>query len=98
MPTDSDAPITTNIPHRMDRLPWARWHWLVVGALGITWLLDGLEVSIVASLGPTLTHPDALHLTQSEVGLTASAYLAGSVLGALLFLISPIGRDARNGS
>ncbi|HEX6727443.1 MAG TPA: MFS transporter [Nitrospira sp.] len=69
----------------MDRLPWARWHWLVVGALGITWLLDGLEVSIVASLGPTLTHPDALYLTQSEVGLTASAYLAGSVLGALVF-------------
>ncbi len=78
-------PITTNIPQRMDRLPWARWHWLVVGALGITWLLDGLEVSIVASLGPMLTHPDTLHLTQSEVGLTASAYLAGSVLGAFVF-------------
>jgi MFS family permease len=80
-----DMPITTNIPQRMDRLPWARWHWLVVGALGITWLLDGLEVSIVASLGPTLTHPDTIHLTQTEVGLTASVYLAGSVLGAFLF-------------
>ena len=78
-------PITTNIPQRLDRLPWSRWHWLVVGALGVTWLLDGLEVSIVAALGPMLTHPDALHLTQSEVGLTASAYLAGSVFGALLF-------------
>lgn len=85
MRTDSGHPITTNIPQRMDRLPWARWHWLVVGALGITWLLDGLEVSIVASLGPMLTHPDTLHLTQSEVGLTASAYLAGSVLGAFVF-------------
>ena len=85
MPAEFDLSVTTNIPQRMDRLPWARWHWLVVGALGITWLLDGLEVSIVASLGPMLTHPDALHLTQSEVGLTASAYLAGSVLGALLF-------------
>jgi MFS family permease len=85
MPADLGIPITTNIPQRMDRLPWSRWHWLVVGALGITWLLDGLEVSIVASLGPMLTHPDALHLTQSEVGLTASAYLAGSVMGALLF-------------
>lgn len=85
MLTDADLPITTNIPQRMDRLPWARWHWLVVGALGITWLLDGLEVSIVASLGPMLTHPDTLHLTQSEVGLTASAYLAGSVLGAFVF-------------
>lgn len=85
MSPGSAIPITTNIPQRLDRLPWSRWHWLVVGALGVTWLLDGLEVSIVASLGPMLTHPDALHLTQSEVGLTASAYLAGSVMGALLF-------------
>ena len=85
MSADPAIPITTSIPQRMDRLPWSRWHWLVVGALGVTWLLDGLEVSIVASLGPVLTHPDTLHLTQSEVGLTASAYLAGSVFGALLF-------------
>jgi MFS family permease len=85
MPADLGHSITTSIPQRLDRLPWSRWHWLVVGALGVTWLLDGLEVSIVAALGPTLTHPDTLHLTQSEVGLTASAYLAGSVLGALLF-------------
>jgi MFS family permease len=85
MAVEPGAFVTTNIPQRMDRLPWARWHWRVVGALGITWLLDGLEVSIVASLGPTLTHPDTLRLTQSEVGLTASAYLAGSVFGALVF-------------
>jgi MFS family permease len=85
MAVEPGAFVTTNIPQRMDRLPWARWHWHVVGALGITWLLDGLEVSIVASLGPTLTHPDTLRLTQSEVGLTASAYLAGSVFGALVF-------------
>ena len=77
--------VTTNIPQRMDRLPWSRWHWLVVTALGITWLLDGLEVSIVAALGPALTHPGTLHLTESQVGLTASAYLAGSVAGALIF-------------
>jgi len=69
----------------MDRLPWSRWHWLVVTALGVTWLLDGLEVSIVAALGPVLTHTTTLHLTESEVGLTASAYLAGSVLGAIVF-------------
>ena len=69
----------------MDRLPWSRWHVLVVTALGITWLLDGLEVSIVAALGPVLTHTTTLHLTESEVGLTASAYLAGSVLGAVVF-------------
>ena len=85
MSTASSAPITTNIPQRMDRLPWSRWHWLVVTALGITWLLDGLEVSIVAALGPVLTHTTTLHLTESEVGLTASAYLAGSVFGAIVF-------------
>ena len=85
MPAAPSAPISTNIPQRMDRLPWSRWHWLVVTALGITWVLDGLEVSIVAALGPVLTHPTTLHLTESEVGLTASAYLAGSVLGAVVF-------------
>lgn len=69
----------------MDRLPWSRWHWLVVTALGVTWLLDGLEVSIVAALGPILTHAATLHLTESEVGLAASAYLTGSVFGALVF-------------
>lgn len=85
MPADLGHPLTTRIPQRLDRLPWSRWHWRIVGALGVTWLLDGLEVSIVAALGPMLTHPDTLHLTQSEVGLTASAYLAGSVAGALFF-------------
>lgn len=79
------SPITTDIPQRMDRLPWSRWHWLVVTALGITWVLDGLEVSIVAALGPVLTHTTTLDLTESEVGLAASAYLAGSVLGAIVF-------------
>jgi len=77
--------IVTNIPQRMDRLPWSNWHWLVVSALGVTWLLDGLEVSIVAALGPVLTYPTTLALTESEVGLAASAYLAGSVIGALVF-------------
>src|SRR5580765_6918325 len=85
MPAAPGSPITTGIPQRMDRLPWSRWHWLVVTALGITWLLDGLEVSIVAALGPVLTHTTTLHLTESEVGLCASAYLAGSVVGAGVF-------------
>ena len=85
MPAELPASVITDIPQRMDRLPWSRWHWLVVTALGITWLLDGLEVSIVASLGPMLTQPGTLHLRESEVGLTASAYLAGSVIGALVF-------------
>ena len=77
--------IHTNIPHRMDRLPWSRWHWLIVSALGITWILDGLEVTIVGAIAGVLTKSTTLDLTESEVGLTASAYLAGSVLGALVF-------------
>ena len=77
--------VTTNIPQRMDRLPWSRWHWLIVIALGVTWILDGLEVTIVGALGAVLTRPTTLNLTESEVGLTASAYLAGSVAGAVLF-------------
>ena len=85
MAAEPASSVVTNIPQRMDRLPWSRWHWLVVTALGITWLLDGLEVSIVASLGPLLMHQSTLQLTESEVGLTASAYLTGSVLGALVF-------------
>ncbi|WP_413936671.1 MFS transporter [Nitrospira sp. BLG_1] len=85
MTFDGGIPITTAVPQRLDRLPWSRWHWRIVWALGVTWLLDGLEVSIVAALGPMLTHPNTLHLTRSEVGLTASAYLTGSVVGALLF-------------
>lgn len=85
MAAEPSASVTTNIPQRMDRLPWSRWHWLVVTALGITWVLDGLEVSIVAAIGPVLTHPTTLHLTESQVGLSASAYLSGSVLGALVF-------------
>ena len=62
------APVTTNIPQRMDRLPWSRWHWLVVTALGVTWILDGLEVSIVAALGPVLTHSTTLNLTSFRSG------------------------------
>ena len=86
MSSSSSAPITTNIPQRRDRLPWSRWHWLVVTALGVTWLLDGLEVFIVAALGPVLTRTTTLHHTESEVGLPASAYLAGSVLGPTSYL------------
>ncbi len=77
--------VRTSIPQRMDRLPWSRWHWLIVAALGVTWILDGLEVTVVGALGPVLTHPATLHLTEAEVGLAASAYLAGSVAGAFLF-------------
>ena len=84
MPAASGSSFTTDIPQRMDRLPWSRWHWLVVTALGITWLLDGLEVSIVAALGTVLTLTTTLHLTYSKIGRAASAYLAGSVFGSVV--------------
>ncbi|HET7325031.1 MAG TPA: hypothetical protein VFJ06_11935, partial [Halococcus sp.] len=59
----------TKIPARMDRLPWSRFHWLVIFALGATWLLDGLEIGLVGALGAVLTQPDTLGLTSGQVGL-----------------------------
>jgi MFS family permease len=73
------------IPARLDALPWSRWHWRVVIALGVSWLLDGLEVTVVGSLGPALQRPEALGLTAGEIGWAASAYIGGAVLGALVF-------------
>jgi MFS family permease len=75
----------SDVPARLDRLPWSRWHWRVVIALGITWMLDGLEVTLVGAIGPVLSEPGTLHLSSTQVGGTATAYLAGAVLGALLF-------------
>jgi MFS family permease len=77
--------IRTQIPARLDRLPWTRWHWLVVFALGITWILDGLEVTIVGSIGAVLKQKDTLSLSSAEVGLAGSIYIVGAVTGALLF-------------
>jgi MFS family permease len=83
---------STDVPARLDRLPWSRFHWLVVAALGITWILDGLEVTVVGSLSPAFKA--ALSLTDSQVGLTGSAYVLGAVLGALVFgrLTDTLGR------
>jgi MFS family permease len=77
--------IETDIPARLDRLPWSRFHLLIVVALGITWVLDGLEVTIVGSIGPMLQDKRALGLTAQDVGALASAYIAGAVAGALIF-------------
>ena len=77
--------ITSDVPARLDRLPWSRWHWKVVIALGVSWLLDGLEVTVVGALGPTLGRDDTLGLSAGQVGWAASAYIAGAVLGALVF-------------
>src|SRR4051794_10799549 len=75
----------TDVPARMDRLPWSGWHWRVVIALGITWIIDGLEVTLVGAIGAVLRHPESLHFTDSQIGLLGSAYLVGAVLGALVF-------------
>ncbi|HYZ21661.1 MAG TPA: MFS transporter [Rhodopila sp.] len=79
------ASIRTDIPARMDRLPWSRFHLLVVIALGVTWVLDGLEVTIVGSIGPILKDRQTLALTDQQVGLVAAFYVGGAVTGALLF-------------
>ncbi len=77
--------LKTDIPARLDRLPWSRFHLLIVFALGITWILDGLEVTIVGAIGPVLQHPQTLGLSATEIGGAASAYVSGAVIGALVF-------------
>ncbi len=77
--------IPTNVPARLDRLPWSAFHRLVIAALGITWILDGLEVTLAGSVAAALQTSPRLHLSAEQVGLTGSAYLAGAVLGALFF-------------
>ncbi len=77
--------IESYVPARLDRMPWSRWHWLIVMSLGATWILDGLEVTLAGSLGGILTRRETLALTDAEVGATATCYLAGAVIGALLF-------------
>jgi MFS family permease len=77
--------MTTDIPARLDRLPWSRFHMLIVIALGVTWVLDGLEVTIVGAIGPVLQETGTLGLTAQEIGGTASAYVVGAVCGALVF-------------
>jgi MFS family permease len=77
--------VETDIPARLDRLPWGRFHTLVVAALGITWILDGLEVTLAGTVAGALKQSPVLHFTNADVGLAGSAYLAGAVLGALFF-------------
>lgn len=77
--------ISTDVPARLDRLPWARFHWLVIVALGITWVLDGLEVTLAGSLAGALRESPVLRFSDFEVGIASSAYVAGAVSGALFF-------------
>ncbi|TWI50972.1 putative MFS family arabinose efflux permease [Pseudomonas duriflava] len=75
----------TNLPARLDRLPWGRFHTFLVLALGITWILDGLEVTLAGSVAGALRDSPALQLTSSDIGLAGGIYIAGAVLGALFF-------------
>jgi MFS family permease len=77
--------VESHVPARLDRLPWSRWHWLIVVALGATWILDGLEVTLAGSLGAILTRRETLALSDAQVGATATSYLIGAVLGAFAF-------------
>jgi len=77
--------VRTDIPARLDRLYWSRFHSLVVVALGVTWILDGLEVTLAGSVSGALKQSPVLHLSNVDVGLANSAYLAGAVLGAVGF-------------
>ena len=79
------AVVESDIPARLDRLPWSKFHWLIVIALGITWILDGLEVTLAGALGGVLRRPDTLGLTAAQVGASATCYLVGAVLGAVVF-------------
>src|SRR5215207_10084806 len=87
--------IETSIPSRMDRLPWSRWHWMVIIGLGTVWILDGLAVTIVGAIGGRLSEPGSgLELSASQVGAAGSAYILGACVGALYFgrLADKLGR------
>ncbi|MGA5298733.1 MFS transporter [Nucisporomicrobium flavum] len=87
MTTNDAGTVRTNVPARLDRLPWARWHWMIVIGLGTVWILDGLEVTIVGNLSGRLAEPGSgLGITQSQVtGFGAATYVLGACFGALFF-------------
>lgn len=81
-----DEAVETDVPARLDRLPWSRWHWMVVIGLGTVWILDGLEVTIVGAVGSTLTKAGSgISITTAQIGDAAGIYIAGACVGALLF-------------
>src|SRR3954467_12626845 len=91
--------IETRIPSRLDRLPWSRFHWMVVIGLGTVWILDGLEVTIVGSIGDRLTeHGSGIALDASQIGTAAAFYVGGACVGALFFgqLTDRFGRKKRS--
>src|SRR5947209_847123 len=84
-PAQETGPIRSLVPARMDRLPWTRFHWLVIIGLGVSWILDGLEIQIASTVGTVLQDRHTLHLTTGDVGTMGSIYLFGEVIGALVF-------------
>src|SRR3954454_5163972 len=77
--------VETRIPARMDRLPWTRWHWRIIAALGTVWILDGLEVTIVGSISSRLQDKATLGLSPFQAIAQGSIYVAGACTGALFF-------------
>ncbi|MCX5261485.1 MFS transporter [Streptomyces canus] len=84
---DTGRTVTTNIPARLDRLPWSRWHWTIVIGLGTVWILDGLEVTVVGNIASRLSEPGSgLSISSGQVtGIAAALYVAGACLGALFW-------------
>src|SRR3954454_3483850 len=78
--------IETDVPARLDRLPWSRFHWRIVIGLGTVWILDGLQVTIVGAIAPRMTEAGSgIDLSSADVGLAGALYVAGACLGALFF-------------
>ncbi|CAM5667753.1 MFS transporter [Streptomyces avidinii] len=79
--------VTTKVPARLDRLPWSRWHWMIVIGLGTVWILDGLEVTVVGSIASRISEDGSgLSITDAQVtGIAAALYVAGACAGALVF-------------
>src|SRR6185437_3102338 len=75
----------TRIPARLDRLPWSGFHWLIVWALGVTWALDGLEVTLGGAISGVLQEPQVMNFSPAQIGFVASMYLVGAVTGSLVF-------------
>lgn len=86
MRTDTGAPaVRSLIPARLDRLPWTRFHTRLIMALGVAWVLDGLEITLAGAVAGVLTNADTLHMSSAAVGAVATVYLVGEVAGALFF-------------
>lgn len=80
-PDAIERPVRSLIPARMDRLPWAKFHWMVVLGLGVSWILDGIEIQQVSASG----FKNTLGMSSEDVGFTGTVYLIGQVVGALVF-------------